>query len=268
MDEELHARLRRWLRAESAPAAAVALAYLAFGTIWIVASDRAVAALVADPAQLTVVQTYKGWAFVLTTSLFLFIIVWAAFKLRTIHVETEAEVNRFLGTLLRNVPGMAYRCRNDTEWSMEYVSQGVAPLTGYSSADFIENGRITWAELIEPEDRERVWEEVQEALERRGPFRLEYRIRSRGGQRKWVWEQGRGVYAPDGDLVALEGYLADITARKEAEAEASQRFARAPRPPRNGSGRAAPERAPGTRAPRATPEQVDALPEPREAAGS
>lgn len=223
MNDQTRDRLRSWLRRESAPAAVVALLYLGLGVLWILVSDRAASLLIPDPAELALVQTYKGWGFVLCTSILLFFLVWGAFKLRTSHQVAEAEVNRFLSTLLKNVPGMAYRCRNDTDWTMEYVSEGVAPLTGYSAADFVEKHRITWAQLIEPDDRDRVWAEVQAALDRRGPFRLEYRIRTRADQPRWVWEQGRGVYDPEGELVALEGFVTDITARKRAEAQLRER---------------------------------------------
>lgn len=223
-DQQIRDGLRRWLRRESAPAAVVALLYLGLGALWILMSDRAASLLIADPAELALVQTYKGWGFVLCTAILLFFLVWGALKLRTSHQASEAEVNRFLTTLLKNVPGVAYRCRNDTDWTMEYMSEGVAPLTGYSAADFVQKHRVAWAQLIEPEDRDRVWAEVQAALERRGPFRIEYRIRTRAEQLKWVWEQGRGVYDADGELLALEGFVTDITARKTAEAQLRERL--------------------------------------------
>jgi signal transduction histidine kinase len=34
---------------------------------------------------------------------------------------------------------------------------------------------------------------------------------------RWVWERGRGIYGPDGELEALEGFITDITERKERE---------------------------------------------------
>lgn len=54
------------------PETAVALVYLAFGTLWIMFSDHLAASLVNNPATLTQVQTYKGWLFVSASALLIF----------------------------------------------------------------------------------------------------------------------------------------------------------------------------------------------------
>lgn len=137
---------------------------------------------------------------------------------RQMAVEEELrESKREMATLLSNLPGMAYRCRNDPRWTMLFVSQGCRELTGYEPEDLLNNAIISYAELIYPGDRDRVWREVQEALAVEKPFRLIYRIHTASGERKWVWEQGRGVFAEDGKLLHLEGFITDVTERMRAE---------------------------------------------------
>jgi PAS domain-containing protein len=68
------------------------------------------------------------------------------------------ESRRALETLMGNLPGIAYRCRNDPEWTMEFISAGCLELTGYPPEDLIHNTRISFAELIHPEDRLSVWD--------------------------------------------------------------------------------------------------------------
>jgi transcriptional regulator with PAS, ATPase and Fis domain len=49
------------------------------------------------------------------------------------------------------------------------------------------------------------------------PFSFIYRIRAASGEEKWVWEQGEGVFDANDQLVALEGFISDVTAYKEVE---------------------------------------------------
>lgn len=127
------------------------------------------------------------------------------------------ESRRALATLMSNLPGMAYRCRIDENWTMEFVSEGTFELTGYHPDDLVGNRTIAFAELIHPDDRQAVWAEVQRALEDQRPFRLLYRVRTANGQEKWLWEQGRGVVGPSGKFETLEGFITDISERKRAE---------------------------------------------------
>ena len=127
------------------------------------------------------------------------------------------ESRRVLDTLIRNLPGMVYRCRNDADWTMEFVSNGCRTLTGYDSADLVNNRTIAYGSLIAPEDRQDVWDQVQAGISDRKPFQIVYRITDRGGQVRWVWEQGRGVFTAAGELAAIEGFVADISGRRHTE---------------------------------------------------
>jgi len=131
--------------------------------------------------------------------------------------EALRENQRFLSTLISNLPGMAYRCKNDRDWTMEFVSEGCLELTGYQKSDLISNKKVSYNQIIHPDDRERIWDEVQEALSKNKPFQLLYRINTALGNEKWVWEQGRGVFSEKGELLALEGFISDINDRKRAE---------------------------------------------------
>jgi PAS domain S-box-containing protein len=137
-------------------------------------------------------------------------------RIRKNAEEVLRESRRGVMTLMSNLPGMAYRCLNDQEWTMKFVSEGAHELTGYKFSELVENREISYAALIVPKDRESVWNDVQAALNLKKPFRLVYRIRHKSGREKWVWEQGRGVYSPEGELQALEGFIADITERVAA----------------------------------------------------
>jgi PAS domain S-box-containing protein len=129
---------------------------------------------------------------------------------------TLRDSQRVSSTLISNLPGMVYRCLNDRSWTVTYLSDGCTALTGYPPRDFIEN-RIAYGRLIRPDDQDGVWTMVQAAIRDKNPFTLTYRITAADGKEKWVWEQGRGVFASDGELLFLEGFVTDITERKRAE---------------------------------------------------
>jgi len=129
------------------------------------------------------------------------------------------ENERMLTTLLSNLPGMVYRCQNNLDWTMEFVSEGSRELTGHMPEDFLNDKKVSYGQITHPDDNLYVWDTIQAALRERRQFELTYRIRTAAGAEKWVWERGRGIFSDKGDLIALEGFITDITAKRQAELE-------------------------------------------------
>ena len=127
------------------------------------------------------------------------------------------ESERQLASLMSSLPGMAYRCMNNPDWTFEYVSEGCLQLTGYKPGELLKSNRIAYAELIVEADREAVWTAVQLAVNKHEQFELQYRISTADGTIKWVWERGQGVFSGSGDLLFLEGLIVDRTQQKIAE---------------------------------------------------
>ena len=136
--------------------------------------------------------------------------------------EALRESRRRLSTLISNLPGMAYRCRNEPSWPMEFVSEGSLDLTGYPPEEFRAETGLSYGDLIHEEHRKPIWEKVQQALREGEPYRLTYRIRSKEGI-KWVWEQGQGVLTENGQVTHLEGFITDITERVQAQQNLERR---------------------------------------------
>ncbi|HVF16213.1 MAG TPA: PAS domain-containing protein, partial [Steroidobacteraceae bacterium] len=139
----------------------------------------------------------------------------------------SGDTARMLKTLLGNLEGMVYRCRDDDKWTMEFISEGCRRLTGYDADDLLLNNRVSYESLTHPDDRRRVREDIHNALVLRNRFDSEYRIVHANGEIRWVWERGTGVLNEQGELVAIEGLIQDITERKQSHQalrEAERRY--------------------------------------------
>lgn len=134
--------------------------------------------------------------------------------------ELLRESQRVLSTLMSSLPGMAYRCHEADHGAMELASEGCFELTGYAPAELAGAPDLSYAGLIHPDDREAVAEAIRSAVAARSPFQVEYRILSASGEEKWITDRGHGifsVFSQDGELLAIEGFAADVTERKKAE---------------------------------------------------
>ena len=195
----------RWLWTRRGGLALLAL-YVLLGAAWLLFARRALAAWIPGSSLLPYLEVAADLLFLLITAgLFFFVVR------RVVLARDESQ--RILGTLLSNVPGMAYRCLNMPGWPMQFASQGSLALTGYSPDELTRGAGASVQDLIHPDERPAIWAQVQAALAAGESFHLTYRILTAVGEEKWVWDQGRGVYGSDGRLVALEGYITDVTER-------------------------------------------------------
>nr|WP_314900753.1 PAS domain S-box protein [uncultured Deefgea sp.] len=119
--------------------------------------------------------------------------------------------------LLRNIPGMAYRCKNDADWTLEYCTEGSLALTGYSPEDLIEKRIITLRDLIHPDDVDWLRAKCQHNIAHQLHCSNEYRIFTADGSEKWVWDQADGIYDQNGQLLFIEGFISDISERRQRE---------------------------------------------------
>src|SRR5258708_7116451 len=131
------------------------------------------------------------------------------------------ERERQLDSLMGHLPGLAYRALADESWTCLFVSKGIEDVTGYTPDDFTSR-RVNYIDIMLPEDRQATRETILTALQQRGTYEDEHRIRHKDGSIRWIWARGHGVFAPDGSLRFLEGLNLDITARKQLEQELRQ----------------------------------------------
>lgn len=164
-------------------------------------------------------------AFVCT--IFLLIFTWNRRLVReiTVRKQVEEQLNeseRRLSTLISNLPGMAYRCRNEPSWPMDFISDGCKEITGYTPEEICTRANPEYGDVIHHEDQQYVWRTVQKSIENFHPFEIEYRIVTRSDEVKWVWERGGPVHDTISGEIYLEGFISDITEQKANQAKLQQ----------------------------------------------
>ena len=125
--------------------------------------------------------------------------------------RNKERINR----LLDNLPGVAYNCVNDENWSMNFVSEGSFQLFGYHPNEMTTGGTVMYRDLVHPDDRDNGRDIIQKAIDNKETFELEYRIITQQNEIKWVWERGKPI--SNQNNFVLEGFITDITQRKKLE---------------------------------------------------
>ena len=119
--------------------------------------------------------------------------------------------------MIQNLPGFVYRCRNDYDWTMIFVSDQCEQITGYTSDELINSNFISYNEVIELSYRKSLRLKWEKKIAEKTVLKEEYRIVRKDGSIGWVREQGRGVFDEiTGELLYLDGYVLDVTERVEA----------------------------------------------------
>ncbi|MGA2239340.1 MAG: PAS domain S-box protein [Candidatus Bathyarchaeia archaeon] len=102
-----------------------------------------------------------------------------------------------------------------SDWELTYLSENVAGILGYEAREFVGHPEF-WRRIVHPEDRPSVLAEMPRLWET-GRSTIEYRMRDKNGDYRWIREEANAVRDASGKPIEVNGYWTDITARKQAE---------------------------------------------------
>lgn len=131
--------------------------------------------------------------------------------------RSDGEMLGTFTSIASRMHGFLYRCRNDSDYTMLFMTEGIRSLCGYEASEFIENRGRTFASILYTDDTAHVNEAVTEALNSRRNWDIDYRLLRKNGTSTWAHEVGGGVYGDKGDLLYLEGIIVGVDDRKLLE---------------------------------------------------
>lgn len=127
-----------------------------------------------------------------------------------LHKPKDADI---LASIVDRLSGFVFRCNNDANYAMIFMRGDVLGLTGYDIHDFLGPRQQSYTGIMHAEDVDSVGKQVENALDRRGNWNVDYRVMRADGTEKWVHETGGGVFEGD-RLLYLEGLVIDSDAQK------------------------------------------------------
>lgn len=124
-------------------------------------------------------------------------------------------------TLVSNIPGAVYRATYTGTRNLEFVSDAIAEIVGYPTPDLIGKS-ARFHSLVHPDDVGSVQSTIEQSLQERQPYILEYRILHADGSVRWVYDKGKAIFDDTDTILCLDGVIFDISDRKRAEADLKQ----------------------------------------------
>jgi PAS domain S-box-containing protein len=93
---------------------------------------------------------------------------------------------------------------------MEFVNQNSLKLTGYSPKELINNTRVSFVDIVHPDDRQMIWDTIQEAVEQKRPYQLNYRIKTADGKKNGSGT-GEAVFTEEVKSSHWKAYITDVS---------------------------------------------------------
>jgi PAS domain S-box-containing protein len=133
-------------------------------------------------------------------------------------VASGAEREAKYQSLIAHVPAITYTRAPEAGAPRRFMTERVRRLLGYGAKELLVD-RELFVQLVHPEDRDRVADELGAMPEPGGATRIEYRLIARDGRTVWVEDVSAVVLGDGGRPLCVQGFLHDVSELRAAAGE-------------------------------------------------
>lgn len=133
---------------------------------------------------------------------------------RELKIKTENDLREAYNIINRS-SSVAFLWKNTKELDVEFVTENVQKIFGYTSENFI-TGKINYAKIIYPDDQKRVSKEFENYNKKKSRISFvhePYRIITKDGQIKWIDDKTEAIKDNKNNITHYQGIIEDITER-------------------------------------------------------
>jgi two-component system sensor histidine kinase UhpB len=106
------------------------------------------------------------------------------------------------------------------DWNLQtgamYLSSCFKEIMGYDDNEMPNEAHVL-RDAIHPDDADRVFASLKAHLEHKGAYDVEYRVRTRSPEFRWVQSRGQAMWDDSDRPYRMVGWIMDISARKRAD---------------------------------------------------
>lgn len=123
-------------------------------------------------------------------------------------------------SMISNILGAVYQVNlQKSNWSLSFVSDPIKRITGFSPEELINEKEVNYFNLLTDESWRLYQHEIEFAIQKDRPYEIEYQIYDREYHLRYIYEKGRCFFDENRKPLYVEGFILDITDRKEYEAQ-------------------------------------------------
>ena len=138
------------------------------------------------------------------------------------EVDLQTQLERYASAIAGSQDGL-------WDWNVRtnevYFSPRFKEIIGYSPQEPFHDF-AAWESRLHPADHDWVLDTLQQHLEQRIPYGVEYRLRTKDGHYCWTYARGQAIWDETGQVMRMAGSISDITDRKQMEAALRESEAR------------------------------------------